>query len=425
MRRMKQISVGEFEEKRAGLIKLHQDNQGKRGYGFDATARKIGALLGFTEEAGRYETFGWKRLICFECPIDKPWVRQSTVTLYSSPSGLCTAALHIIAGADADVRTDEEPHGFRECRVLLPNHGFCSQNYAADVFRVQVWPSPWHALSDLCLEAGKWLGDELAFYGGVIQGKQTYKYLSPESATKIKNNMLVLYNWIYMKSGAEDGQKPLFDLSAEELDRLIREEQAGGKLDVPEIAGLCAAGSEIVSVSSGIVPDENVIDAELRTQGEQARLAGEDVMPTMDSIDQDGKVSSVRDKRDSFYANLAVMREELKGIKKDALAPFKEAIEEKNSKIELLEAVATFYDVQSAIEEARLKSMKEDPIFCVCAFTTIGTKGVGVKVGTKQDITDFIFEGGEKLLETIAEFKHGRDLSGVEDTSVVKGDDQS
>ena len=40
------ITAAEFYDRRAELIRLHKENAGKRGFGREATERKIAALLG-------------------------------------------------------------------------------------------------------------------------------------------------------------------------------------------------------------------------------------------------------------------------------------------------------------------------------------------------------------------------------------------
>lgn len=164
---------------------------------------------------------------------------------------------------------------------------------------------------------------------------------------------------------------------------------------------------------NGAGEDKDVIDAALVPVG-QTRLAGEDVMPTHEVVDKDGALSKARKAYDNLILKVSDLERETKKIKNDALAPYKDEIDEKNSMVALMTFAADYWNVAALMEEARVKSAHEDPVFCVYAWVTCGKKDVFTAVGTRQDVADKASEVGSQFVFTIAEFEHGEDCGGEE-----------
>ena len=101
------ITAAEFYDQRAELIRLHKENAGKRGFGREATERKIAELLGFDENGFGYweidktylsPTGGDGAMPLFPCPIKKPYARTSYLHVRRCPVGLFSPVLYLKYG---------------------------------------------------------------------------------------------------------------------------------------------------------------------------------------------------------------------------------------------------------------------------------------------------------------------------------------
>lgn len=120
---------------------------------------------------------------------------------------------------------------------------------------------------------------------------------------------------------------------------------------------------------------------------EEARLADEDILPTGDMSQYD-RLNKIRLMSTDAECKAEFLKGEIKTIKEDALSPFKNQLYLKKSSVELWTAIALFFQISAAIEEAKIKSEMEDPTFYVCAYVIAGDKNIRVKVGTGQDMLD-------------------------------------
>ena len=120
---------------------------------------------------------------------------------------------------------------------------------------------------------------------------------------------------------------------------------------------------------------------------EEARLADEEILPTGDMTQYD-HLNKIRLMSTDAEFKAEFLKGEIKAIKEDALNPFKNQLDLKKSSIELWTAVALFFQISAAIEEAKIKSEMEDPAFYVYAYVIAGDKDIRVKVGTGQDMLD-------------------------------------
>lgn len=120
---------------------------------------------------------------------------------------------------------------------------------------------------------------------------------------------------------------------------------------------------------------------------EEARLADEDILPTGDMSQYD-RLNKIRLMSTGAECRAEFLKGEIKTIKEDALSPFKNQLYLKKSSVELWTAIALFFQISAAIEEAKIKSKMEDQTFYVYAYVIAGDKNIRVKVGTGQDMLD-------------------------------------
>lgn len=359
------ITAEEFYTQREFLIQEQQDNQGKRGYGVAATEKKIAEVLGFTDD-NNTGYWGFPESY-FECPIDKPYVRQSFIQAAICPAGLWSPTIDIKYG-----KTWEPGKKFNfstDSRFSYPRTS--AKNILSTAYDVVVFDSEEEAYSAAINQAEAWLEDEGRKMTELME-QFAYGELSEECP-----------------------------------------------LDIYAITDAICAIDELVEWLDGIAATVGNKKLPQDPDG-QLRLAGEDLMPTEEGVlAEDKSHMAVAEKYRSSISHLLSAQMELKEIKDEALAPHKEEIDAKKASIELWTFIANYYQIVSAMEEARIKSKKEDPAFCVYAYTISGVKGVRVEVGTKQDIRDKEFEiSASHTLEIIAEFLHGEIVSDEADVAV-------
>lgn len=420
-------TVREFEDKRSALILEHTQNKGKRGFSYDATMFKIGELLGFDGNAP--EGNGWKLIFGENCPEDKPHIRNSSIHIYSSPSGLCTGCIALVACTQAVMTGTDEDGSFMFNNPKFSWNDFNANNFKQDIYRIPVFANPLTVLQTICKKAEPWLLEEAKFFTRVVNGQDKYEKLPQELAQQILTNILSLETWICAsgdcrKNWDENDLNEALENYAEEQERFYAEhggsaapakfpdasQMVGRMAIVPQPqAPIAAAQTE----ENGDGEDKDVIDTALVPVG-QTRLAGEDVMPTREVVDKDGALSKARKAYDNLILKVSDLERETKKIKNDALAPYKDEIDEKNSMVALMTFAADYWNVAALMEEARVKSAHEDPVFCVYAWVTCGKKDVFTAVGTRQDVADKASEVGSQFVFTIAEFEHGEDRGGEE-----------
>lgn len=359
------MTAEEFYTQREILKQQQKVNQGKRGFGLAAMQEKMSELLGFTKDNNNGYWALPKHM--HSCPIDKPYVRQSYVFAAQCPAGLWSPVIDIKYGHTWD--PDKSFDFTLESRFSWPP--IPARNVLSTIWDVVVFDSEEEAFSAAINKAEAWLQKE-------------------------DKKMTMLMNQFAFKELPE--RCPL---------------------DIYAITGAIESIAEIIEWLDAV---EVVMSGEPLPQDEsgQLRLAGEDLMPTEEGVlAEDKSHMAVAEKYRSSISHLLSAQMELKEIKDEALAPHKEEIDAKKASIELWTFIANYYQIVSAMEEARIKSKKEDPAFCVYAYTISGVKGVRVEVGTKQDIRDKEFEiSAAHTLETIAEFLHGEIVSDEADVVV-------
>jgi hypothetical protein len=355
------MTAEEFYVKREELIQEQKDNQGKRGYGLTAVQTRIANLLGFTDDNCK----GYWGLPehMHECPIDKPYVRQSFVYAVKCPAGLWSPAIEIKYGKTWD---QNKAFDFAlDSRFSWPTQP--AKNILSTVWDVVVFDSEEEAFSAAINKAEAWLQEEDA-----------------------KMTMLMR------------------QFAFNELPERC-------PLDIYAITGAIESIEEIIEWLDAV---EVVISGKPLPQDEdgQLKLAGEDLMPTEDGIlSKDKNHATIAQRYQDYMFRLMDEQRELKEIKDEALAPHKEEIDAKKASIELWTFITNYYQVVKAMEEARVKSENADLTFCAYAYTIAGIKGVYVEVGTKQDMRNR--ECGiasDHTLEVIAEYLHGELVSNEE-----------
>ncbi|MDO4561389.1 MAG: hypothetical protein Q4C86_10615 [bacterium] len=168
--------------------------------------------------------------------------------------------------------------------------------------------------------------------------------------------------------------------------------------------------SSAVAVREGDSADEDVIEAEF-LEGQQP-LGGDDVFPpSYDEVAGNSPdVTEAQRKLLFVREQMQAADRAIKDIKKDAVAPFQGEITENQRRKDMLAIAFDFYVVQSALEEARVKSMHEDPIFCAY-ITATEKKFLKVKVGTRQDVREAAVKYGDANVYVFGEYQTGRDVN--------------
>lgn len=433
------ITAAEFYDRRAELIKLHKENAGKRGFGREATERKIAALLGFDENY-------WERGRHFPCPIDKPFARTSYIQIKRCPSGLFSPVLEIKYGKS----WHEEFSYAIEPRLSWPP--IQAGNVLSTAFDVYVYDSFQEAAFTAVEEGAFWLREENANLRALINGIDKGEGL-PEGSCVTREQLLrsfetsaLMETWLHdltpeiLRIDGEYRATSTAVVSAPQaLERYVCPQVPGSHVaEVEDIDGarkfFGCGNCEIVpcggpalitdlpvpTTESAIVmtepgPEdtesgETTLAVFVEPDGQQ-RLAGEDVLPTDEPVKRDKDLNEVKDKFARIQAKILDEKRAIKEIKEEALAPHKDEISEKESAIELMTFVMSLYEVEAAAAEARIKSKHEDPTYCVYAYTITGIKGVSIAVGTKQDIRDLDFKH-QKVVhsEVLAEFRNGEEV---------------
>ncbi|MCC8056406.1 hypothetical protein [Cloacibacillus sp.] len=454
------ITASEFNKRRAELIQLHEENSGKRGFGREATARKIAALLGYTEEncsgywGDRKTYFGLDKdspAPMFPCPVNKPYVRQSFLHVKSCPAGLWSPMLNLQIGNSWDGKST-----YDFCpRFTFPD--VWADNVLATAFDVMVYDTKKEALKAAQHEGWLWLDREVSNLDMLLRNPNDACPVSADKLRKTFESALKMLTWLgEYELGAQ------IDRECEETVSLAAVRTESG-LAVPESAiepvqdggsrilyeFRCSKGPYSVSADAltfgdakasfgcescnffpcsgptwvcrtvGCSEDEatdvEFSKGEKNTSSGQQRLAGEDVMPTAEPVKGDPELTKVKDKYDEIRLKIQTEKQAIKEIKEEALAPHKSEISEKESTIELMSFVMTLFEVQTAKAEAKIKSKHEDPTFCVYAYTLTGFKGVRVQVGTKQDIRDLEYQHDGVHSYVLAEFLNGEEVTDREE----------
>lgn len=458
------ITAAEFNERRAELIRLHEENAGKRGFGREATERRIAELLGYTKENcdgywGDNKTYFSldkdSPSPMFPCPVNKPHVRQSFLHVKSCPAGLWSPMLNLKLGPAWDGEASYE-----DCpRFMHPM--VWADNVLRTAFEVVVYDTKKEALkaaqhegwlwldrevgriemllrdpNDACpvpqdklrktfenaLKLLTWLGEyelgaqiDQECYGtdSLPVAKTESGLVVPDSAAEAAQDGITLYEYEYRCPRVPQSvilKAQTFNMAMDKFGCIKCEIECHGPVRVVDQPGpVSLPDGEGEATEAEFSKDERPL-----TKGQQ-RLAGEDVMPTAEPVNGEPELAKVKDRYDEIRLKIQTEKQAIKEIKEEALAPHKSEISEKESTIELMSFVMTLFEVQAARAEAKIKSKHEAPTFCVYAYTLTGFKGVRVQVGTKQDIRDLEFEQDGVHSYVLAEFLNGEDVTDREE----------
>ena len=449
------ITAAEFYDQRAELIRLHKENAGKRGFGREATERKIAELLGFDENGFGYweidktylsPTGGDGAMPLFPCPIKKPYARTSYLHVRRCPVGLFSPVLYLKYGKSW---RKETPY-ITEYSLAWPP--VWANNVLRTAFDVYVYDTFQEAAFTAVEEGAFWLREELANLRALIDGID--KGEGPPSESSVTREQLLrsfetnklMETWLHELTPEIlriDGEYRATSTDVapalQALERYVCPQVPGSHVaEVEDIDGarkffgcgdcyivpcqgpalitdlpVPATESAIVITEPGpedTESGETTLAVFVEPDGQQ-RLAGEDVLPTDEPVKRDKDLNEVKDKFSRIQAKILAEKRAIKEIKEEALAPHKDEISEKESAIELMTFVMSLYEVEAAAAEARIKSEHEDPTYCVYAYTITGIKGVSIAVGTKQDIRDLDFKH-QKVVhsEVLAEFRNGEEV---------------
>ncbi|WP_278549909.1 hypothetical protein [Cloacibacillus evryensis] len=173
--------------------------------------------------------------------------------------------------------------------------------------------------------------------------------------------------------------------------------------------GIVPASSAVALMGEG-GRDDDVIDTEF-SEGQQP-LGGDDVFPPSYEEVMSASPSVTEAQRKLLFVREQMQAADraIKDIKKDAVAPFQGEITENQRRKDMLAIAFDFYVVQSALEEARVKSLHEDPIFCAYIAAT-EKKFLKVKVGTRQDMREAAAKYGDANVYVFGEYQEGRDVN--------------
>ena len=436
------ITAAEFYDRRAELIKLHKENAGKRGFGREATERKIAELLGFDADSYGY----WERGRQIPCPIDKPFARTSYIQIKRCPSGLFSPVLEVKYGRSW---RKESPY-VTESRLSWPPTQ--AGNVLSTAFDVYVYDTFQEAAFTAVEEGAFWLREELANLRALIDAIDKGEGL-PERCSLTREQLLrsfetnkLMETWLHDLTpeilridGEYRATSTAVVPASQTLERYVCPQVPGSHVaEVEDMDGArkffgcgdcyivpCQGPALITDLpvptteSAIVITEPGPEDTEsgettlavfVEPDGQQ-RLAGEDVLPTDEPVKRDKDLNEVKDKFSRIQAKILAEKRAIKEIKEEALAPHKDEISEKESAIELMTFVMSLYEVEAAAAEARIKSKHEDPTYCVYAYTITGIKGVSIAVGTKQDIRDLDFKH-QKVVhsEVLAEFREGKEI---------------
>lgn len=436
------ITAAEFYERRAELIRLHEENAGKRGFGREVTAQKIAALLGFDADSCGY----WERGRYFPCPIDRPFARTSYIKIKRCPSGLFSPVLEIKYGRSW---RKESPY-VTEPRLSWPPTQ--ANNVLSTAFDVYVYDTFQEAIFMAVEEGAFWLRDESANLRALIdrinkgEGLPDGCSIIPEQLLQSFETNNLMETWLHdltpeiLRIDAEYKATSLAVTPASQiLERYVCPQVPNSHVaEVEDINGarkyfgcgdceiVSCQGPVLITDSPVSVTESAIVITEpapedvetgettlavfVEADGQQ-RLAGEDVLPTAEPVKKDPNLNEAKDKFSRIQAKILAEKRAIKEIKEEALAPHKDEISEKESAIELMTFVMSLYEVEAAAAEAQIKSKHEDPTYCVYAYTIAGIKGVSIAVGTKQDIRDLDFKH-QKVVhsEVLAEFREGKEI---------------
>lgn len=449
------ITAAEFYDRRAELIKLHKENAGKRGFGREATERKIAKLLGFDENSFDYwdiektylsPTGGDGAMPLFPCPIKKPYARTSYLHIRRCPAGLFSPVLYLKYGKSW---RKETPY-ITEYSLAWPP--VWANNVLRTAFDVYVYDTFQEAAFTAVEEGAFWLREELANLRALIDGIDKGEGPPSESSVTREQLLRSFETNKLMEAWLHDLTPEILRIDGEYVatsTAVVPAPQALERYVCPQVPGSHVAEVEdiddarkffscgdcytvpcqgpalitdlpVPTTESAIVITESC--EEDTESGEtvlatfadftgQQRLAGEDVLPTDEPVKRDKDLNEVKDKFARIQAKILDEKRAIKEIKEEALAPHKDETSEKESAIELMTFVMSLYEVEAAAAEARIKSKHEDPTYCVYAYTITGIKGVSIAVGTKQDIRDLGFKH-QKVVhsEVLAEFREGKEI---------------
>lgn len=369
----------DFHRRRGELIREMEENKGKRGYGEDATANKIGALLGL---ASTPDGSGWQLHTRHDCNVDRSYIRQSYISVYTCPAGLYTSYIDLRAGNTwRSGALYTIPAGARWPESYNPGSYFGNSIMDIKVYDTEAEATLAAIVRGENAVAG-WR-QELNHTERVVFDEDQDCPLSPRQWEQTSQNVDSLSDWLdYIEAKVYEENEPIAIIA-----RCVAEDETA--LAVPEPA-------EIMPVE--------VIEAEFSTG--QATLGGDDVFPRYRA---GAEISEIDAQLSRLQEAIYTAQGEIKEIKDAALAGVESELQAKKRSIAMMSFALTYYQIERALAEAKAKSKLE--ALTICAYVVAAAKALMTKVGTRQDIKEAEADYGVECVHVFGEFRDGWDLS--------------
>lgn len=372
-------SSSEFHRRRGELTREMEENKGKRGYGEVATANKIGALLGLSNNPNESQ---WTLHSWHKCNVDRSYIRQSEIKIYTCPAGLYTSCIELRAG-----HTWQSGRPYNMPATIRWPEAYPGSHFHNSIFDVKVYDTEYEATLAAIIRGEKAVADwrkELDHIEAVVFDEDQECPLSTRQWEQTSLNVDSLSDWLkYVEAKTRDENE------TSEIEDEHGENENETAIAVPEPAD--------------VVPVE-VIEAEFSTG--QATLGGDDVFPRYKTGTE---VSEIDAQLAKLQEAIYTAQGEIKEIKDAALAGVEGELQAKKRSIAMMSFACTYYQVERALAEAKAKSKLEALI--ICAYVVAGAKSLMTKVGTRQDVSEDEVEYGIECIHVFGEFRDGWDLS--------------
>ena len=186
------ITALEFDERRAELIRLHEENPGKRGYGETTTKLAIGELLGFKQLYDR-----WKLATQHDCPIDRSYIRQSYLRTFTSPGGQYAAELNLNYGNTWKLNSPDP--WTASGRLLWPDQ--TPGTVQSCIMGVLVFDSAKVAQQTAIFTGLSWVNEEMVYVREVVKAGETQQLpgdcpITKQDADVLYTNLEGLEAWL-------------------------------------------------------------------------------------------------------------------------------------------------------------------------------------------------------------------------------------
>lgn len=366
----------EFYVRKGEILSDQEQNKGQRGYGEEATKNKIAALLGFSPNPQDGPNY-WAQSVKHECNVDRSYIRQSYISVFSCPAGLFAPYIDLKAGNiwepgrewvhfTRHTWPETSPGSISSTILSVKVYNTECEAVLAAVIRGQNEVVAWREQLDMIKET-------------VFSETDPDFRLTTERWEQTSQNVDSLLDWLNYMETKLCTENP-FDAS---------------------VAG------KISAVPTEPEPSENmpveIIDAEFKTG--QATLGGDDVFPRYRS---DEEINHIDVQLSHLQEAIYAAQGEIKEIKEAALAGVENELLNKKRSIAMMTFACTYYQIERALAEARAKSKLEALI--LCAYVVAGAKQLMTKVGTRQNVQEDEVTYGIECVHVFGEFRDGWDM---------------